>query len=499
VVKTWGGSTKTTSGSTATTNDDYTYEDPVIVTTCRNADITNDCIVDIDQNMIPVKYTGNTTTPTWSKADIGALGDWYDYEAQKWANAVTVTPSTLATYRAAAIGTPIPEADILGYWTYIPRYEYQVCRPNASTSITVTAGLCRDGNGNNVTSTATPYNFNIRFQKNTQTTSYNGTTIGGWTTHPAFTFGTTKLNGFWVGKFETTGTNTNPTIKPNSHANISEYIGEFFQVAESIAVNDPVATGGTTPSPALGSQNSHNLATAKSHMQKNSEWGAMAYLSASIYGAGVNNVQINAAYPSTSADADGTSSRYGITGCGPSANGSTNTYTNGTALSATTTSSPTACSSSTARAYHGTLGQLASTTNSVYGVYDMVGGTWEYVMGNYNNTSNTTYMTTVPVSPYLDLYMNSIFSDNDYFTNNNQCTWATCGGHALHETKLDQPISSAFQSWGDGYSYFVDSSNPWFTRGGYGANGSSAGVFASYGSYGDVAANVGFRVSLGGF
>ena len=28
-------------------------------------------------------------------------------------------------------------------------------------------------------------------------------------------------------------------------------------------------------------------------MMKNSEWGAAAYLSASLYGAGVNNVQIN--------------------------------------------------------------------------------------------------------------------------------------------------------------------------------------------------------------
>ena len=30
----------------------------------------------------------------------------------------------------------------------------------------------------------------------------NGTSNGEWLTHPAFTFGNTELNGFWVGKFE---------------------------------------------------------------------------------------------------------------------------------------------------------------------------------------------------------------------------------------------------------------------------------------------------------
>ena len=27
----------------------------------------------------------------------------------------------------------------------------------------------------------------------------------------------------------------------------------------------------------------------------------------------------------------------------------------------------------------------ASTTGTIYGVYDMSGGAWEYVMGNYND------------------------------------------------------------------------------------------------------------------
>ena len=61
------------------------------------------------------------------------------------------------------------------------------------------------------------------------------------------------------------------------------------------------------------------------------------YLAHSKYGAGINtsytrdtNVNKNGAYPSSSADADGTSSHYGITGCGPVSAGSTSNYTDGT-------------------------------------------------------------------------------------------------------------------------------------------------------------------------
>ena len=96
-------------------------------------------------------------------------------------------------------------------------------------------------------------------------------------------------------KFETTGTRTAPTVKPNQHANVSEYIGEFYSVAKSIGqpdsnnqhggANNDDTTNGLT-------QNSHNLAISTSHMLKNSEWGAVAYLSASKYGAGVNTQSI---------------------------------------------------------------------------------------------------------------------------------------------------------------------------------------------------------------
>ena len=351
-----------------------------------------------------------------------------------------------------------------------------------------------------------------------------------WATHPAFTFGSTELNGLWIGKFETTGKVNAPTIKPNQHANIDEHIGGFYTMARSIGTGtyDPTNNGGNTISGIT--QNSHNLNKATSHMLKNSEWGAIAYLASSKYGAGTNNVSINSAKPSESADADIaslSSSVYGITGCGPNnidrsttAYSSVTTSTGGTvglpALSSSHIEDPLACGD-VDHSYIGSIGQLASTTNNVYGIYDMSGGAYEYVMGNltgYDDQSesfSTSYTRSPIKPPYVDLYKESLGFDStssddtnpawSYLTsaqyyNNDVCTWGTCGGHALHETKQYQSVSGSRQSWGGDYSYFVYSSNRWFHRGGYASVGSYAGLFVSYSSIGSTSNDYGFRSVL---
>ncbi|MDO4271681.1 MAG: hypothetical protein Q4C83_01700 [Candidatus Saccharibacteria bacterium] len=538
-IETKGGVTKLAD----TTNNTNQQLHIVNNSKCQSNDtINSNCTIDIDSNMIPIVY--DETNKVWVKAQTtGTNANWYNYTNKKWANAVTVTADTLDTYKNAQPGTEVNNNDILGYWVYIPRYAYEVQRRDAvdkyvtdeytlpdntklknefiiqfekadtaksspkeclaNAQITTAAQMWKDGQipgANDDQSTlvlAKDYrtNCNIDRTYNNQATNYNTT----WATHPGFTFGTKELNGIWVGKFETTGTRTAPTIKPNQHANVSEYIGRFYTMAKSIGVEDPNNTGGNTISGIT--QNSHNLATATSHMQKNSEWGAVAYLSASSYGAGTNNVQINSAYPTTSADADGTSSRYGITGCGPRSSGSTPTYDDGTALNAATIESPTACSQDTTRAYNGTIGQLASTTNNIYGIYDMSGGTLEYIMGNLTTQDDVTesYSTSIMQNPtkppYVDLYKVSqgfgidtnnpgtkpAWSSSSSFqlSNNDVCTWLTCGGQALHETKRAQSVTSDGQSWGSDYSFLQYYVIRWSLRGGGTSNGSYAGVFYS--------------------
>ena len=109
---------------------------------------------------------------------------------------------------------------------------------------------------------------------------------------------------------------------------------------------------------------------ASSHLIKNSEWGAVAYLCYSQYG---EVPQINGA--GSYGSKDGSGWYYDLyTGAGPQANGNTGRYEDFDSESDTET-----------RAYNKEFGVLASTTGNVTGVYDMNGGAWERVAGYLDN------------------------------------------------------------------------------------------------------------------
>ena len=432
---------------------------------CQAGNTNSSCIVTLDPNMIPVKYTGTTTNAQWtSVADPEAANSgWYDYANKQWANAITVKPEALSKYRGQ--NKVVDQADILGYWVYIPRYRYKVLRYSGSDP-------------------AVPaQNFTIEFE-NKQSTKAIPTANGTWATHPAFTFGTKELNGIWFAKFETTGATDQPTVLPNEahisggYSGMNRKVGNFYSLSKTLGINDPQNVGGgdfTT------TQNNHHLAKLSSHMVNNNDWGAATYLSASKYGAGYNKVQINAS------SAEHIYS-LGTTGCGPQASGNTSVYRDSGTLG-----TPQACGNAD-RAYNGTLGQLASTTNNPTGIYDMSGGGSEYVAASYSdnlNNSSTESFGLVAHPPYVNTYN---------FKNFNSCTYQTCGGQALYETNLSDSDGSG--QWNGNYSYFVRSSDPWFCRGGGYYAGSSVGLFVasddmglaiSYNSYSDVYA---FRVAL---
>ena len=196
------------------------------------------------------------------------------------------------------------------------------------------------------------------------------------------------------------------------------------------------------------------------HMMKNTEWGAVTYLSHSKYGIN-KEIEIN-------------SNRSYTTGCGPQSSGSTS-------------------SGSTCNAYNTELGQTSSTTGNVYGVYDMSGGSWEYIMGNMVDSSNQFYTsdaknwsnTTYPLAKYYDSYT---YDDGD--------TTYTRGrlGDATVEMA---PNSSSNTSWYSDYATFPLSSISWFGRGGFYDNGTYAGAFYFNYDYGSALNYYSFRVSLG--
>ena len=174
-------------------------------------------------------------------------------------------------------------------------------------------------------------------------------------------------------------------------------------------------------------------------MMKNSEWGAVAYLSHSKYGVN-EEVYINNSSDYYTGRSGGTTDAISST------NG---TYT---------------WDGKTTRGSYAsdrTLGTKASTTGNITGVYDMSGGDNEYVMGNYNNTLGSSGFSTLPDSKYYDDYT----SDNPLTA----CNGGICYGHALSET----------DGWYSDFLDFVSSNEPWFRRGGGSGYGANAGAFYS--------------------
>lgn len=107
---------------------------------------------------------------------------------------------------------------------------------------------------------------------------------------------------------------------------------------------------------------------------------------------------------------------------------------------------------------------LASTTNNVYGIYDMSRGIREILAGNLTTSSSqateeSQYMTNPAKPPYVNLFRtadgftkgaaqgaqngNPLSWSNaqyEYRWNNDVCTWATCGGFGVHETNKYQML-----------------------------------------------------------
>ena len=220
--------------------------------------------------------------------------DWYDYiastesfatdnTASKWANAVTEDGS---------------------YWVWIPRYAYSI------------------GTGFQ-TSTSSPIEIEFMKGKTNETalgriTFQNALGQGNWTIHPAFSYvdGTENiLSGIWVAKYE---------MSDNNNDGIPKSLGEV-ESCMSISISTCFT-------------NSYNMnRELESHLMKNSEWGAVAYLAQSKYGR--NGVQV------AITDSD---------------------YITGENI-------------------------VESTTGNKYGVFDMNGGAWEYVAAGLSANAISTF------------------------------------------------------------------------------------------------------------
>ena len=393
-----------------------------------------DIDVELAQGMIPVKFdaSGNAVV-----ADTNS--EWYNYKTHEWANAVLVNcadSSIKSKYfdsnnkvLASAVGKTISMDEIMQMYVYIPRYKYQLFNAEDGTSVEQA--------------------INITFESKT-TAKSTGTKNGEWLTHPAFTFGDKELAGIWVGKFETSNTSALPKIVPNVSSLRSMNVSSQFNTSRLMT---------TTLASTYGTSTNDD-----SHMMKNMEWGAVAYLSSSIYGRYAN--------ASTCIDS----------GCEVWINNNSS-YTTGCAGSSVSASSATTCN-----AWNTATGVNASTTGNIYGIYDMSGGAWEYVMGNYNDTVLNAGFSSMPEAKYYDKYT-GINLDSD-FTKYHL-------GDATKETLKTK--SRGENAWYGDYSYSVDWYDPWVLRGGNYNVSTRAGVFNfnRFDGGSDSGSYYSFRVAFG--
>ena len=292
--------------------------------------------------MIPIKWDGTK----WVKADsTNSNNDWYNYSEKKWANAVIVAAPYRNTFMGSEVGTEVQEDIIVAYYVWIPRYKYKLF--NVSSEVMGPIEIC------------------TQFESGTPA-KQAGSVNGSWLTHPGFTYGEDELSGIWVGKFETSVDSsdacyTSPSIdncdkelanlriKPNRSSLTYQKVSNQFLTAQKIGTVIYLTPDG--------------VSQVDAHMMKNTEWGAVAYLKQSRYGLGVEAIANNSYKASAKPN-------Y-MAGCGPK---SLTDYNNST---------------TTCNAYNTDIGVKASTTGNVYGVYDMAGGAWEYVMGVMKTSDGT--------------------------------------------------------------------------------------------------------------
>ena len=345
----------------------------------------------LGEEMTSIKWDGSTWVET-----TGNDPDWYDYSAKKWANAKTSDGSM---------------------WVWIPRFAYSITSGyHSSTAGTIEVEFMKGLT--NETSTG-------------RTTFQNASGAGNWNIHPAFNYGET-VSGLWVAKFEASRSDATSS----SAGSIDTIkIQPTVQNWDKISMND------------IYTNCLNYNKTLNSHLMKNDEWGAVAYLSKSKYGKDTEEIWIN-------------NSSDKITGsAGNSASASSNI--NDTEVTTDYTS---------------TQGVKASTTGTIYGIYDMSGGGSEYVAAYVNGESEDL------LDNGASLINGDIKTKNIYNTGNGSIDEyivnADKYGDALYETSKAENNSSG--SWFNDYSGFPGEFSPFFMRGGASLDNKYAGIFAFY-------------------
>ena len=391
----------------------------------------------LEEGMVPVVW--EEKSKKWKTVDKDS-GEWYNYssDVRKWANIMLQDELSVdSNGYVTSMGS---------MFVWIPRYMYQI-ETLYHTSSTEGGKI------------------NIKFLKgnstvptdNTNVTIANQSGQGNWNIHPAFSnYGGQELTGIWVAKFEATAaegvgnsedgdnvTNKNVRVVPNEQSWRFITIGNAYTVSTNMKNNTDLYGAG--------------IANCDPHLMKNTEWGAVAYLTQSKYGRNGTEVALN-----NSTDRITGRSNGGI-------DGSENSFS-----------------------YEKEEGQLASSTGNIYGIYDLNGGSFERIAAYIDTSVALTNGQELVNAP--ERHKNVYEASEDETSENNFEINSKAYGDAIYEISS---YENQYSAWFSDYSRFSFGTDAFLVRGGgYYSTMLESGIFFYNMNAGVAATNGGFRSVL---
>ena len=417
----------------------------------------------LKEGMIPVKWQNGS----WVVTDSGDE-NWYNYNGKQWANIMLtdglvvegITDAKMATLQEMK-GKKVTTVGSMFVW--IPRYAYKITENyhKGGDSISGKVDICFL---KEATNTSVEEGKNI-VEYNAGTTQNYTVFPDGYVVHPAFQY-EQSVTGLWVAKFE--ASHTECTASENTGSIDTNVTTKTLQVKPGVTSWRNIQIG-TSYSVCL-----NYLPTLNSHLMKNTEWGAVAYLSQSVYGKN-SKIWIN----------------------------NSGSYITGSAGNTAVSSQNTGVDTN----YTSQQGIQASSTGNVTGVYDMAGGAWEYTASYLENgyikepgtdgavSNNNRYSYgDVLIKGANKAKFNYIVANTDDATNNYRANKEKYGD-AIYETS-NNSISNWDDGWNAEFSQFLSVDTPFMMRGGDYGSSSLAGLYAFRGNSGEPATNCSFRPVL---
>ena len=363
---------------------------------------------------------------------------WYDYSKKQWANSIDENGN---------------------YFVWIPRYAYKIVYYSDKTynkiiGYTDSRGVLKVnedgtltrvlGNNSGLKEVGNHYIVHPAFMNDYQSAYQNS----GWDDNIA---------GIWISKFEASLEMNGQQVETEN-----EKIGNV-NLSDSAKLSiKPGKASWRNISIGNAYKNAYDYNRQReSHMLKNVEWGAVAYLSYSKYGTNSGLVGVN------------TSSNYN-----------------------------TGDSTIPSEVFNNKKNE-ASNKNET-GIYDLVGGASEFVAGYINNGNQfvkqfgKNMVEELKNSKYKTIYINDRIDDGNSkydktFANANFILNAYLRGDALFETSNN---GYGNYSWDTNSAFYVQQDVPFFIRGGDITSGAGAGLFYYNASNGQPNGSQGYRIAL---